>query len=83
MCTRSRSIRRPARFQIVAYGSVNDIGRVVSPAIVRGQIQGGAMRGIGQALCERVVYDADSGQALTAQRLLRALPRDFDPSPLA
>ena len=52
--------------EIVAYASVNDIGRVVSPAIVRGQIEGGAMQGIGQALCERVVYDADSGQALTA-----------------
>jgi carbon-monoxide dehydrogenase large subunit len=41
----------------VAYASVNDIGRVVSPLIVRGQIDGGAVQGIGQALCERMVYD--------------------------
>ena len=36
--------------QIVAYASVNDIGRVVSPVIVRGQIEGGAVQGIGTAL---------------------------------
>ena len=60
---------------IVAYASVNDIGRVVSPGIVRGQIEGGAMQGIGQALCERVVYDADSGQALTATFMDYAMPR--------
>ena len=60
---------------IVAYSSVNDIGRVVSPEIVRGQIEGGAMQGIGQALCERVVYDADSGQALTATFMDYAMPR--------
>ena len=38
--------------------AVNDIGRIVSPIIVRGQIEGGAVQGIGQALCERVAYDA-------------------------
>ena len=43
--------------EIVAYASVNDVGRVVNPMIVRGQIEGGAVQGIGQALCEHVVYD--------------------------
>jgi carbon-monoxide dehydrogenase large subunit len=60
--------------EIVAYASVNDIGRVVSPTIVRGQIEGGAVQGIGQALCEQVVYDRDSGQLLTASLLDYALP---------
>ena len=60
--------------QIVAYASVNDIGRVISPAIVRGQIEGGAVQGIGQALCERIVYDADSGQLLSASYMDYALP---------
>ncbi|MBX3604322.1 MAG: xanthine dehydrogenase family protein [Piscinibacter sp.] len=59
---------------IVAYASVNDIGRVVSPVIVRGQIEGGAVQGIGQALCERVAYD-DSGQLLSASFMDYALPR--------
>ncbi len=60
--------------QIAAYASVNDIGRVVSPAIVEGQIHGGAMQGIGQALCEQVVYDHDSGQLLTASFMDYAMP---------
>ena len=47
----------PARSRSSRYASVNDIGRVVSPLIVRGQIEGGAVQGIGQALCEQVVYD--------------------------
>ena len=60
--------------EIVSYASVNDIGRVVSPAIVRGQVDGGAMQGIGQALCERVVYDDESGQLLTASFMDYAMP---------
>ncbi|MES2634794.1 MAG: xanthine dehydrogenase family protein molybdopterin-binding subunit [Pseudomonadota bacterium] len=61
--------------ELVAYASVNDIGRVVSPGIVRGQIDGGAMQGIGQALCEKVVYDSESGQLLTASFMDYAMPR--------
>jgi carbon-monoxide dehydrogenase large subunit len=59
--------------EVVAYASVNDVGRVVNPMIVIGQLDGGALQGIGQALCERYVYD-DSGQALTATFLDYALP---------
>ncbi|HET9642539.1 MAG TPA: xanthine dehydrogenase family protein molybdopterin-binding subunit [Burkholderiaceae bacterium] len=62
------------RVDIVAYASVNDIGRIVSPVIVRGQIEGGAVQGIGQALSEQVVYDKDNGQLLTASFLDYALP---------
>jgi carbon-monoxide dehydrogenase large subunit len=67
--------------KLVAYASVNDIGRIVSPTIVKGQIEGGAVQGIGQALCEAVVYDAE-GQLLSASFMDYALPhadgfRDF------
>ena len=61
--------------QVVAYASVNDIGRVVSPTIVQGQVEGGAVQGIGQALCEQVVYDAESAQLLSASFMDYALPR--------
>jgi carbon-monoxide dehydrogenase large subunit len=61
--------------EVAAYASVNDIGRVVSPTIVAGQIQGGAVQGIGQALCEAVRYDSDSGQMLTASFQDYAMPR--------
>jgi carbon-monoxide dehydrogenase large subunit len=63
--------------QVVAYSSVNDIGRVVNPMIVRGQLDGGAVQGIGQALCEHMVYDRDSGQPLTGSLMDYAAPR-FD-----
>src|SRR4029078_7004078 len=42
-----------------ASAAVNDIGRVVSPTIARGQVEGGAVQGIAQALGEQVVYDRD------------------------
>jgi carbon-monoxide dehydrogenase large subunit len=61
--------------ELVAYASVNDVGRIVSPAIVRGQLEGGAVQGIGQALCERMVYSVDNVQALSASLLDYALPR--------
>jgi carbon-monoxide dehydrogenase large subunit len=59
----------------IAYASVNDVGTVVNPAIVVGQLEGGAMQGLGQALCEQVFYERDSGQTLTASFLDYALPR--------
>jgi aerobic carbon-monoxide dehydrogenase large subunit len=61
--------------ELVGYWSVNDVGRVVNPMIVIGQLEGGAAQGIGQALCEKFVYDRESGQALSASFLDYALPR--------
>ncbi|UUX95593.1 xanthine dehydrogenase family protein molybdopterin-binding subunit [Aquabacterium sp. J223] len=61
--------------ELVAYASVNDIGYVVNPTIVKGQIEGGAVQGIGQALCEQMVYDEGSGQLNTASFLDYAMPR--------
>jgi carbon-monoxide dehydrogenase large subunit len=59
--------------QIVAYASVNDIGRIVNPMIVEAQVDGGAVQGIGQALCERVSYD-EQGQLLSASFMDYAMP---------
>ena len=67
---------------VVAYASVNDIGRVVSPTIARGQIEGGVVQGLGQALCERVVYDAESGQLLTGSFMDYAMPRADQTPPI-
>ena len=60
---------------VVAYASVNDVGRVVNPAIVRGQLDGGAIQGIGQALAEKMVYDIDSSQVLSGSLMDYTLPR--------
>jgi carbon-monoxide dehydrogenase large subunit len=60
---------------VLAYASVNDVGRVVNPLIVRGQLDGGAVQGIGQALCEHMVYDSETGQPLTGSLMDYAAPR--------
>jgi carbon-monoxide dehydrogenase large subunit len=60
---------------VVSYSSVNDVGRVVNPMIVRGQLDGGAVQGIGQALYERVVYDSETGQPVTGSLMDYAVPR--------
>lgn len=64
--------------QVVSYASMNDVGRVVNPTIVRGQLDGGAVQGIGQALCEAVVYDPATGQLLTGSLMDYAAPRADD-----
>ncbi|MBS0560521.1 MAG: xanthine dehydrogenase family protein molybdopterin-binding subunit [Proteobacteria bacterium] len=61
--------------EIVSYKSVNDVGRVVNPMIVRGQLDGGAVQGIGQALGEYMPYDPDSGQAMAASFMDYCMPR--------
>ncbi len=66
---------------VISYASVNDVGRVVNPTIVRGQLDGGAVQGIGQALQEAVVYDAQTGQLLTGSLMDYTAPRAAD-SPL-
>lgn len=60
--------------QVVRYSSVNDVGRVLNPMIVRGQLDGGVLQGLGQALCEHMVYDAN-GQPLAGSLMDYAAPR--------
>jgi carbon-monoxide dehydrogenase large subunit len=60
---------------MLSYASVNDVGRVVNPMIVQGQLDGGAVQGMGQALHERFAYDPESGQALTGSFMDYGLPR--------
>jgi aerobic carbon-monoxide dehydrogenase large subunit len=57
------------------YFVVDDLGRVLNPMIVRGQIHGGIVQGLGQALIEHAVYDAQSGQMLSASFMDYAMPR--------
>jgi len=61
--------------QVVAYSSVNDVGRVVNPLIVRGQLDGGAVQGLGQALSEHLLYDRETGQLVTGSLMDYAAPR--------
>jgi carbon-monoxide dehydrogenase large subunit len=63
--------------RVVKYTMVNDFGVVVNPLLVDGQAHGGVAQGLGQALLERVVYDAD-GQPQTGSFMDYALPRADD-----
>ncbi len=63
--------------EVVKYASVNDFGTVINPLIVEGQLHGGVIQGIGQALMEMTVYDAE-GQFLTGSFMDYALPRASD-----
>ncbi len=63
--------------EIARYSCVNDFGTVVNPLIVEGQLHGGVVQGIGQALMEHTVYDSD-GQLLTGSFMDYAMPRAAD-----
>ena len=63
---------------IVNYVVVDDFGVTLNPLLLAGQVHGGAVQGIGQALMEDTVYDPASGQLLTASLMDYALPRAGD-----
>ena len=60
---------------IISYIAVDDIGNVITHALVEGQMQGGLTQGAGQVLGENAVYDRESGQLLTGSFMDYAMPR--------
>jgi carbon-monoxide dehydrogenase large subunit len=66
------------QLDILNYVVVDDVGTVVNPIGLKGQIQGGVMQGLGQAVMEQVAYDPESGQLLTGTFMDYAMPRAED-----
>jgi carbon-monoxide dehydrogenase large subunit len=64
--------------KIVNYVVVDDFGVTLNPFMLEGQVHGGAVQGIGQALMENTVFDASSGQLVSASLMDYALPRALD-----
>ncbi|HVY04981.1 MAG TPA: xanthine dehydrogenase family protein molybdopterin-binding subunit [Burkholderiales bacterium] len=64
--------------QIVRYTTVDDVGRVINPMIVAGQVHGGIAQAVGQALLENTHYDPETGQLITGSLLDYCLPRADD-----
>ena len=60
---------------LASYVIVDDVGTVINPVTLKGQIHGGVAQGVGQALMEQIIYDRESGQLLTASFMEYALPR--------
>ena len=61
--------------RIVRYSVVDDFGRAINPLLLEGQVHGGTVQGIGQALLELGIYDPESGQLLTGSFMDYAMPR--------
>jgi carbon-monoxide dehydrogenase large subunit len=61
--------------EVISFVAVDDVGKIINPMIVEGQIQGGIGQGIGQALLESCVYDNSSGQILTGSYMDYTMPR--------
>ena len=74
---KSRLFAKPAKSISWLLG-VDDIGTVINPMIVEGQIQGGIAQGLGQATCEHCFYDPESGQLLSGSYMDYAVPRASD-----
>jgi carbon-monoxide dehydrogenase large subunit len=60
------------------FTAVDDFGTIINPMIVEGQVHGGLVQGIGQAMMERCVYDRETGQLLTGSFMDYAMPRADD-----
>jgi carbon-monoxide dehydrogenase large subunit len=60
--------------KILRYVGVDDVGNIINPMVVDGQLHGGIVQGVAQALCEGAVYDSD-GQLVTGSLMDYALPK--------
>jgi|TARA_B100000959_G_scaffold119312_1_gene125373 carbon-monoxide dehydrogenase large subunit len=60
---------------LLRYAVVDDVGTVINPVGLKGQIHGSIAQGVGQALMEQVVYDPDNGQLLSGSFMDYAMPR--------
>ena len=68
--------------QILRYSAIDDVGRVVNPLLLEGQLHGGIAQGLGQALLEEIRYDPGGGQLVTGSFMDYAMPRaDAMPAP--
>ncbi|HZS48750.1 MAG TPA: glyceraldehyde dehydrogenase subunit alpha [Blastocatellia bacterium] len=66
--------KETGEIEILRYVAVDDCGKVINPLLVHGQVHGGIVQGLGQALYEEVVYD-ETGQLITGTLMDYAVPK--------
>jgi carbon-monoxide dehydrogenase large subunit len=64
--------------EVVSHTAVDDFGNIVNPMIVDGQVHGGIVQGVGQALLENAVYDKETGQLISGSYMDYTMPRADD-----
>ena len=74
--------KETGKVTLINFTAVDDVGRVINPMIVAGQVQGGVAQGVGQALLEACIYDAD-GQLLSGSMMDYTMPRADDLAPVS
>jgi len=70
------------QLEIVAWTAVDDVGLAVNPLILHGQAHGAVAQGLGQAMCEHIIYDPDTGQLQTGSFMDYAMPRSDTVPPI-
>ena len=61
--------------EVVSHTAVDDFGNIINPMIVDGQVHGGIVQGVGQALLENAVYDKETGQLISGSYMDYTMPR--------
>ncbi|WP_424813730.1 xanthine dehydrogenase family protein molybdopterin-binding subunit [Roseococcus sp. YIM B11640] len=74
--------KETGKVTLINFTAVDDVGRVINPMIVEGQVQGGVAQGVGQALMENCVYDG-AGQLISASMMDYTMPRADDLAPVS
>ena len=70
--------RDTGRALLTRYALVDDVGRVLNPLLLNGQLHGGIAQGAGQILCEAIAFEPESGQLLSGSFMDYCLPRADD-----
>ncbi len=77
-CAEIEIDKETGQIKLINYVVVDDVGFVLNPLLLKGQIHGGVVQGIGQILMEEILYDKKSGQLVTASFMDYCMPRASD-----
>ena len=64
--------------EIINYYATDDFGKIINPLLVAGQVHGGIVQGLGQAMCEHAIYEEETGQLLNGSYMDYQMPSADD-----